>query len=39
MVDRDEPEFWQQALAVLDDLNHPGAGQVISRLDDLAAAR
>lgn len=31
-------EAWQQALAVLDDLHHPDAAQVLSRLDDLAAA-
>jgi DNA-binding SARP family transcriptional activator/tetratricopeptide (TPR) repeat protein len=32
-------DAWQQALAVLDDLHHPDADQVISRLDDLALAR
>jgi DNA-binding SARP family transcriptional activator/tetratricopeptide (TPR) repeat protein len=31
-------DAWQQALAVLDDLHHPDAAQVVSRLDDLAAA-
>jgi DNA-binding SARP family transcriptional activator/tetratricopeptide (TPR) repeat protein len=31
-------EAWQQALAVLDDLRHPDAAQVVSRLDDLRAA-
>jgi DNA-binding SARP family transcriptional activator len=31
-------DAWQQALAVLDDLHHPDAAQVLSRLDDLAAA-
>ena len=30
-------EAWQQALAVLDDLHHPDAAQVVSRLDDLRA--
>jgi DNA-binding SARP family transcriptional activator/tetratricopeptide (TPR) repeat protein len=29
-------DAWQQALAVLDDLHHPHAGQVSSRLDDLS---
>ena len=32
-------EAWQQALAVLDDLDDPGAAQVELRLDDLRAAR
>jgi hypothetical protein len=27
-----------EALAVLDDLHHPGAAQVVSRLDDLRVA-
>ena len=31
-------ENWRHALAVLDDLHHPGAAQVVSRLDDLRAA-
>jgi DNA-binding SARP family transcriptional activator/tetratricopeptide (TPR) repeat protein len=31
-------EAWQQALAVLDDLHHPDAAQVVSRLADLRAA-
>jgi len=31
-------EAWQQALAVLDDLRHPDAAQVVTRLDDLRAA-
>ncbi len=31
-------EAWQQALAVLDDLHHPDAAQVVSRLDDLPVA-
>jgi DNA-binding SARP family transcriptional activator/tetratricopeptide (TPR) repeat protein len=32
-------EAWQQALAILQDLHHPEAGQVRSRLDGLSAAR
>jgi DNA-binding SARP family transcriptional activator/tetratricopeptide (TPR) repeat protein len=31
-------EAWRQALAILDDLHHPDAAQVASRLDDLRAA-
>jgi tetratricopeptide (TPR) repeat protein len=31
-------EAWQQALGVLDDLRHPDAGQVESRLDGLTAS-
>jgi tetratricopeptide (TPR) repeat protein len=31
-------EAWRQALAVLDDLHHPDAAQVVSRLDDLRVA-
>jgi hypothetical protein len=31
-------EAWRHALAVLDDLHHPDAAQVVSRLDDLRVA-